>query len=357
MSGLILKTTDGADGRIDFNAAAAMPQGLLRLLGIVYSDVVPAWARALGSTDLQGSIAMQPGSGGSTSTIEASGASGELRYSGSATLSGLDGSTPITVSGTGALQSVRSGEILRLIAPDHASPPGQAGRIVATISGRLGENLATELKADLYGATFQFSGKMNPAAEAFGAEGSFAASAGNAGEVWAAAGVPATVPAGSLNLRGNVKPAKGGVEITEVTGTVADVPVSGNLTVSGAGRIEGQLISARLVLKDILSAALMPWGAATAHSRNDFRANAAFRTCGRILAQAAATRTLSRRRDRRSRSRLARGPVRHDAQCLRQGQGRPELQFGDCLEAQGCGARHHRRTGRFNRSVEVAHSN
>ncbi|MFN0190840.1 MAG: AsmA family protein [Aestuariivirga sp.] len=262
LNGLILKTVEGADGRIDFTAAAAMPQGLLRLLGIIDGDVAPAWVRALGSTDLQGSIAMQPGSGGSTSTIEVSGASGELRYSGSATLSGLDGSTPITVSGTGALQSVRSGEILRLIVPDHAGPPGQAGRIVATVSGRLGENLASEIKADLYGATLQFSGKMKPAADAFGAEGSFAASAGNAGEVWAAAGVPATAPAGSLNLRGNVKPAKGGVEITEVTGTVADVPVSGHLMVSGTGRIEGQLIAARLVLKDILSAAMMPWGPA-----------------------------------------------------------------------------------------------
>jgi hypothetical protein len=262
LNGLILKTAEGADGRIDFTAAAAMPQGLLRLLGIVRTDIAPAWARALNATDLQGSLAMQPGSGGSTSTIELSGTSGELRYSGSATLSGLDGSTPVTVSGTGALQSAGSGEILRLLAPGHTSPPGQAGRIVATVSGRLGEPLATEIKADLYGATVQFSGKMSPGAEVHGAEGSFAASAGNAGDIWVAAGVPAIAPAGSLNLRGNVKPAKGGVEITDVTGTVADVPVSGNMTVSGQGRIEGQLISARLVLKDILSAALMPWGPA-----------------------------------------------------------------------------------------------
>jgi hypothetical protein len=260
LSGLVLNGADGPDGSVTIAANAEKPQGLLRLLGLVPKDGDPRWAAVLGRTELRATLATKPGVSGSSTALEITGSSGELRYTGSATLSGFDSPAPLTISGSGALQSADSGEVLRLFVPAPIRNPGEPGRMVITVSGRLTESITANVQAALYGASLQFEGKLTPGSENAAVEGALTASSENAGPIWAALGVPAELPAGGFDLKGDLKPTADAIEISGIAGSIAGVPVEGNVKLVSGGTVSGQFGVGRLVLKDVLAAALMPWG-------------------------------------------------------------------------------------------------
>ncbi len=254
-SGLILDSGKGPDGKIDIEAGAEDPRGLLRLLGVIPGDREPLWAAGLGDTRIKGEFAVKPGETGPASSIAFKGKTGDLEITAAGSL--RDGRD---FAGTADIESPTSTAIVRLLGLTPAAADLSPGRLVATVEGNLAEGFKTGIQAQLFGTRFDFDGRIGGGAERLALDGKASARSTDISLLAAVTGLPVAMrPSGVLVLDAAIE-SHGGESISAaIDGRVGASRLTGNLAFGPDGNVTGNLETGDLALTDVLAASFLTW--------------------------------------------------------------------------------------------------
>jgi len=254
-SGLILDSGKGPDGKIEIEAMAEDPRGLLRLLGLMPGDREPYWAAGLGDTRVKGELTVRPGVAGPAASIVIKGKTGDLGIAAAGTLQGGR-----DIAGTADLESPTSAAIVRLLGLTPAAADVSPGRVVASVDGNPQQGFKTGIQAQLFGSQFDFDGRIGIGANRLALDGKASVRSTDMSLLVAMTGLPVAMrPSGVLVLEAEIE-SYGGESISAVIdGRAGASRLAGNLAVGLDGKITGNFETGDLALTDVLGAAFFAW--------------------------------------------------------------------------------------------------
>ncbi len=254
-SGLILDAGKGPDGKIEIEARAEDPRGLLRLFGLMPGDREPPWAAGLGDTSIKGELAVRPGETSPAASIAFKGKTGDLDIALAGTLQGGR-----DIAGTADIESPTSAAIVRLLGLTPAVSDLSPGRLVATVDGNLEQGFKTGIQAQLFGTRFDFDGRVGGGADRLALDGKASARSTDMSLLVAVTGLPAAMrPSGVLVLDAEIESYGGESLSAAIDGRAGASRLAGNLAIGLDGKITGNLETGDLLLTDVLAAAFFAW--------------------------------------------------------------------------------------------------
>jgi hypothetical protein len=254
-SGLILDAGKGPDGQIEIEVKAEDPRGLLRLFGLMPGPREPFWTAGLGETLIKGELAIKPGETSPAASIILKGKTGDLDIAAAGTLQGGR-----DIAGTADIEGPTSAAIVRFLGLTPVVPDLSPGRLVVTLDGNLEQGFTTGIQAQLFGARFDFDGRIGGGADHLALDGKASARSTDMALLVAVTGLPVvTRPSGVLSLDAEIE-SYGGESISAVIdGRAGASRLAGNLAIGLDGKITGNLETGDLTLADVLGATFFAW--------------------------------------------------------------------------------------------------
>jgi uncharacterized protein involved in outer membrane biogenesis len=257
-TGLLTPTETGNKGTISTSVTADDPRSLLQLLGLYPKDSNPAWADALGKTDLTITAELKPDEEGQAANFRMLGKSGELDVEATLAAAGQDDLMASEISSTFTLRSATGAGLAKLVGMRPASVQGGGAKLSVTLTGSLANGLVADLQVDAYGAKGQFQGKFlrnNGALTGTGRAGIFAE---RPRDLLLAAGV-GDYAGGALSVESDVEVALPKVILPNVRGFVGGAPLSGTITFEDGNKFKGEFATGPVSFARLFGLVFMPW--------------------------------------------------------------------------------------------------
>ncbi len=249
--GLVMTNSQGSDGALGVEVVADDPRGLLRLAGILPKEGDPAWARALGRTEMKGTFNVKPGNGFPEMAADIAGTTGKLTISATGTMTGD------TIKGSAEFAAPDGAALAELVGFRPVTSDAAPARAVATLSGSRAGGYLADLQIQAFGANFAYNGK---AGADFSFDGKASLKSTNAIPLVAALGLPTSVPPGGvLVLDGTLAKAADAPLKAVFSGRLGDTTVAFDGSLEAWKRVTANLTIGRVLARDILAAALLEW--------------------------------------------------------------------------------------------------
>jgi hypothetical protein len=277
-TGLILDVGKGADGSIGLTAEAQDPRELLQLLGLIHGGGNPLWSRDLGPAALKGDVSVKPGERGPAVDFSLVGTAGELTLSATGAISDMR-----DVSGEIAVSSKTSGRLVTLLGIEPAVQGGDPGRLVIKAAGTPADGYMADASIQAYGARADYRGSLDPWRPGLGLEGKVSLRSTDAGVLFEATGIPiSALPHEVLVIDAAIAGKDAGWSLSDVTGRLGEAPISGNVTVDSAGKVDGRFETGPLSLADVLAPVFVAWSGAKPDLEASFSASLPFGLTGEL---------------------------------------------------------------------------
>lgn len=249
--GLVMTNSQGSDGALGVVVTADDPRGLLRLAGILPKDGEPAWARALGKTEMKGTFHIRPGQESPEMAADIAGTTGQLTLSATGTITGD------AIKGSADLSAPDGAALAELIGFSPVASDAAPARVVATVSGSRAAGFLADLQAQAFGANFSFNGK---AGADFTLDGKASLKSTDAAPLLAALGLPTSAPLGGvLVLDGTLARAAAAPLRAGFSGRLGETAIAIDGTLEDGKRVSANLTVGRVLARDVLAAALLDW--------------------------------------------------------------------------------------------------
>lgn len=253
--GLILDAGGGADGAVDLDVAAQDPRDLLRLLGLIRGEPMPAWAEGLGPTAVKVHLGVKPGEKGPALSLGLQGTVDELVIEARGAFA-EDG----VASGEVVIDSATSARLARLVGWSPRPAQDFPGRIEIRAAGSTADGYMASMALQAYGARADYNGSINPLAAGFGLDGRLTVRTTDAGPIVAAVGLPLQkLPQDVLVLDGRLAYDDGRFVVSGIDGRLGSAPIRGEAELATDGRVTATLETGTLVLADVLAASFLDW--------------------------------------------------------------------------------------------------
>jgi uncharacterized protein involved in outer membrane biogenesis len=259
-AGVVLSTPEGPDGEIAITAIADDPRGLLRLAGILPRERDPAWATALGKTDLKIGLRAKPSTTEPATGFSVNGRMGEFSIiSDGSIIPALD-IARTAINGSAEITATSSAAMANLYGASIETPDSIPAKLIITADGNFSDSFLVDVTTNLYRSDVHFAGKLNPIAHAFGLNGDITLQSGNSKELLAALQLPLPVVLeDALSLGGTMNTTDTKISFGEIDGKFGDVVFAGQLALDANDRLSGDFSVDRVSLAGLLAPAFLPW--------------------------------------------------------------------------------------------------
>jgi hypothetical protein len=255
--GSVVDQGSGPEGTLNFHLDAQDPRGFLRLSGLEYGS--GNWTQALGQTSFDAKITAVPQKTGPELSIEARGSSGALNAELVLNARGLEKGTGTLLSASGGLNSADSAALAKLLG---VSPVGAAGPgdMTFEFNGSLAQGFAFSTTLKALDAVAELSGTANTKQPYLGLTGKFAAHAPDGKALVRSIGLPiAAPPSQPFDVSAVVAAKDGGLSFIDLAGHAAGHRFSGQAGLAADGKLQGDIETDLLDMREALALAFMPW--------------------------------------------------------------------------------------------------
>lgn len=266
--GNLVDVGNGPEGDITFKLNAQDPRGFLRLAGLEYGG--GTWTNALGPTQVEAKVTAKPQKSGNEFSIVTRGSSGPLNLELVANVRELEKGRGATVAASGGLNSSDSAALAKLVGVVPASAVGP-GDVTFEFKGSLEEGFAFSSTVKALNAVAKLEGTANPLNPYLGVNGTFTATAADGRSVMEATGLPlVAAPAQPFDLKMTVEAKDGALALRDITGKWAARTFSGIAELTPAGRLQADIETEWLDVREALALVFMPWEGPVAEGSQSF---------------------------------------------------------------------------------------
>jgi uncharacterized protein involved in outer membrane biogenesis len=268
-SGAMQLGEKGPKGTISADVKAQDPRPLLQFAGLYAADKEPAWANALGPSDLKLIYDIQPKAEAKQGTVSIQGNLGALAVS--ADFTAQNGVTlgDTQFAGAGEVKSASSKTIGSLIGFSPVADVDAPGSVTLTMDGSLSQGMSVDAKAKVFGAEIQYRGTLKNADNGLSISGRTGILT-DAPQVFFAALGWAGPFGGLYSAEANLTGDASTFTLNDITGLVAGERFSGDVSGSWGGAIKGEFAVGATRLADILAASFLPWNGTAADLSGPF---------------------------------------------------------------------------------------
>ncbi len=266
--GNLVDQGNGPEGDIAFKLDAQDPRGFLRLAGLEYGG--STWANALGTTQIDTKVTARPQKSGVEFSVVMRGSSGALNMEVVANVSELEKGRGAMVAASGGLNSADSAALAKLVGVVPATVAGP-GDVTFEFKGSLDEGFAFATTVKALDVVAKLEGKADPQLAYFGVNGGFSAAAADGRALFEAVGLPLDAKVGQpLDFKISVAAKDSALVFSDIAGQWAGRRFSGNAEMTSAGRVQADIETDRLDVREALALVFMPWEAPVADASESF---------------------------------------------------------------------------------------
>ena len=270
-SGQVNFGDEGPTGSSTATIRAADPRGLLRLLGLIPQGEEPFWSRPLGATDMKFAVEFKPKKSAPFVDVSVSGKSGELSIEGDVSLAGILDWRNGTIAGSVEVSSLSSSAIAELAGLAPATEGQTPGRLTATVSGVLSDNLSTDVKVEVFGAQLSQTGSFRWNGELAQSEGRAGVNAERSQLFLRSLGL-APDSDGVLAIESDYTLKGKALAFPSIKALWQSESVTGQVDISPEGVLTGELDTGSVDLPSALGAIFLPWDGKPADPETTFAA-------------------------------------------------------------------------------------
>ena len=262
-SGLVLQDGNGPSGELNLNLAAQNATGLLQMAGLSRDGKFPgaiAIGNILGPLKASMTFAVVPGANGPSINFKSNGQSSTITFTATGTAKGLERAETTWVELNSVLDAKDATSLTRLVELEPVLPDGKSGKAVLKTAGSRSEGYDSSLDFSGFESQIAVKGHHEIGAVFGDVKGNTEVSSPNATALLAAIGLPFSpdrpLP---LKISGKLSVADSLLKLSEIQGTLDGQKINGEATIAASGELNADLESESLHLRDILSAAFLPW--------------------------------------------------------------------------------------------------
>jgi AsmA family len=258
--GSFLDLGNGPEGVLNFRLDAQDPRGFLRLVGLENEGA--HWTDALGVTAVDAKVTAAPQKDGPELSVEVRGSSGALNAELVMKARQLEKGRDATLAASGGLSSADSAALAKLVGIVPVGIVG-AGDVTFEFNGSLEQGFVVSASMKALNGVAKFEGTADVKQPYLGLSGKFLANAEDGQGVLKAIGLPLGVlVAQPLDLSAVVAAKEGGLEFLDLNGHIAGRRVNGQFGVTSDHRLQGDIETDELDIREVLQLAFMPWDGA-----------------------------------------------------------------------------------------------